>query len=88
MKKPLVILVVVLLIIFVIISLIQYYIDSQKNVLHSMTGDECAKNGGTIVNTLGEEGWEEKDVIGEVTDMRCECLCIKKKTNSGFFFTE
>lgn len=44
------------------------------------TGDACVAAGGRIVNTLSETAGKDyvsSDVLGEVIDLRCPCVCVK-----------
>ena len=43
-----------------------------------MTSTECAEQGGNIVNSLGGKTCaENEESLGEVTGMKCQCICCK-----------
>ena len=43
-----------------------------------ITSSECAQSGGEIINTLTEEGCKsESEFLGEVSGLRCPCICCK-----------
>ena len=51
--------------------------DSKMNI--QLTGNECTEKGGEIVNTLSNPNYDKKLMIGEVVDMRCPSVCLKKE---------
>ena len=47
-----------------------------------MTAQECIINGGDVVNTLSEPDYPVDSYIGDVTDTKCPCVCLKKQVIS------
>ena len=44
-----------------------------------ITSEECAALGGEIINTLTQNTCcSEKDFLGSVTGVDCQCICCKK----------
>ncbi len=86
MKRWLIILTIVLLALTALFALWEYMTAPAE--LISMTKDECIQKGGSVANTWGKNTWNEKDVIGQINNMNCPCLCIKTSNNTGMFLLE
>lgn len=42
------------------------------------SSSECTDLGGEIVNTLSEDPATKGTILGDITDLRCPCVCVKK----------
>ncbi|MDO8470010.1 MAG: hypothetical protein Q7S84_03275 [bacterium] len=48
-----------------------------------MTGAECQARGGEVVNTLaGTPGYQPSEVLGEIREANCPCVCVKRAATS------
>ena len=63
--------------IIIILILILFLTACTKSNLPKLTSEECTSMNGVIINTLSENCPSE-DIIGEITDLKCPCVCCKK----------
>lgn len=78
MRKKITIIAVILLLLVLLLALWMIHLATPQKTIKPLTGDECTQNGGEIVNTIGGKTWNDNQIIGAVTNLRCPCLCIKK----------
>lgn len=63
----------------------------RDNAIGSLTSDECVERGGAVINTLNPAfSYSPDEILGEIDEVRCPCVCIKKKTGTSeeFFLAE
>ena len=60
-------------------SLVQAQEEAMEEQEFQMTGDECIEMDGMVVNTAEDGHCGDDEIeLGEVTDMRCPCVCCVK----------
>ncbi len=69
-----------------------YFREGERdNAIGSLTSDECVERGGAVINTLNPAfSYSPDEILGEIDEVRCPCVCIKKKTGTSeeFFLAE